>query len=96
VSTLRAQSNLPFTRLGADFSGMDGTDSLYIDRVLHKAYIDVYEEGTEAAATTMINIGMGAAMPRYVEFRADHPFIFIIQETDTGNILFMGRVNNPT
>jgi serpin B len=88
--------NLPFRPGAADFSGMDGTDWLYIDKVLHKAYIDVYEEGTDAAATTMISIGMRAAMPRYVEFRADHPFIFIIQETDTGNILFMGRVNNPT
>ncbi len=88
--------DLPFTWPGADFSGMDGTDLLYIDKVLHKAYIDVYEEGTEAAAATVISMMAGAAMPHYVEFRADHPFIFIIQETKTGNILFIGRVNNPT
>ncbi|MBD3350179.1 MAG: serpin family protein [Candidatus Lokiarchaeota archaeon] len=88
--------NLPFTWPGADFSGMDGTNLLYIDKVLHKAYIDVYEEGTEAAAATVISMMAGAAMPHYVEFRADHPFIFIIQEKETGNILFMGRVNNPT
>lgn len=88
--------NLPFTWPGADFSGMDGTDLLYIDKVLHKAYIDVYEEGTEAVAATVISMMAGSAMPHYVEFKADHPFIFIIQETQTGNILFMGRVNNPT
>jgi len=88
--------NLSFTWPGADFSGMDGTDLLYIDQVLHKAYIDVYEEGTEAAAATTISFMAGAAMPHYVEFRADHPFIFLIQEKETGNILFMGRVNNPT
>ena len=88
--------NLPFTWPGADFSGMDGTDLLYIDKVLHKAYIDVYEEGTEAAAATVISMMARAAMPHYIEFRADHPFIFIIQETETGNILFMGRVTDPT
>jgi serpin B len=87
--------NLPFTWPGADFSGMDGTKMLYISDVLHKAYIDVYEEGTEAAAATVVIGTFGAAMPHYVEFRADHPFIFIIQETDTGNILFLGKVVNP-
>jgi len=88
--------NLSFTWPGADFSGIDGTKMLYIDKVLHKAYIDVYEEGTEAAASTTISMQIGAAMPRYVVFRADHPFIFIIQEKEMGNILFIGRVNNPT
>jgi len=89
--------NLSFTWPGADFSGIDGTNSLYIDKILHKAYIDVYEEGTEAAAaTTLFSKMSGLVMPRYIEFRADHPFIFLIQEKETGNILFMGRVNNPT
>ena len=87
--------NLPFAWPGADFSGMDGTEMLFIDKVLHKAYIDVYEEGTEATAVTAISMSIGAAMPRYIEFLADHPFIFIIQERETGNILFMGRMNNP-
>jgi len=86
---------LPFEWPGADFSGIDGTKSLYIDKVLHKAYIDVYEEGTEAAATTAISMLDGAAMPHHVEFWANHPFIFIIQEKTTGNILFMGRVMRP-
>jgi serpin B len=88
--------NEAFTWPGADFSGMDGTKNLYIDKILHKAYIDVYEEGTEAAAATTISMMAGAAMPRYIEFMADHPFIFIIQESETGNILFIGRVNDPT
>ena len=88
--------SLPFTYPGADFSGMDGTQMLYIDKVLHKAYIDVYEEGTEAAAATALVMTFGSAGPRFIEFRADHPFIFLIQEKETGNILFMGRVNNPT
>lgn len=86
---------LPFTWPGADFSGMDGTENLYISKVIHKAYIDVYEEGTEAAAATMISMTIGAAMPRFIEFNANHPFIFIIQEKETGNILFIGKVVDP-
>jgi|TARA_B100002003_G_scaffold52782_1_gene48014 serpin B len=80
---------------GADFSGMDGTEMLYIDKVIHQAYVKVDEKGTEAAAATAIMVGFGSAGPRNV-FRADHPFIFIIQEKETGNILFMGRMSDPT
>ncbi len=79
----------------ADFSGMDGTRSLFIDKVIHQAYVKVDEEGTEAAAATAVITAKSAAIPRNV-FRADHPFIFIIQEKETGNILFMGRVTDPT
>jgi len=79
----------------ADFSGMDGTRSLFIDKVIHQAYVKVDEEGTEAAAATAVIMTESAAIPRNV-FRADHPFIFIIQEKETGNILFMGRVTDPT
>lgn len=84
----------PFTWPGADFSGIDGTKNLYISDVLHKAYVKVDEEGTEAAAATAVVMVITAA-PVTV-FRADHPFIFIIQEKSTGNILFMGRVMDPT
>jgi len=87
--------SLPFTWPGADFSGMDGTKMLYISDALHKAYIDVYEEGTEAAAATALIMTLGVSMPEYIEFRADHPFIFLIQERETGNILFLGRVMDP-
>jgi len=81
----------------ADFSGMDGTKNLYISNVIHQAFIEVNETGTEAAAATAVIMAMTAmpATPKPV-FRADHPFIFIIQQRDTGNILFMGRVTNPT
>ncbi len=87
---------LPFTWPGADFSGMDGTENLYIDNILHKAYVAVDEKGTEATATTSLLGGIGAAVPHYIDFIADHPFIFIIQQRETGNILFMGRVDDPT
>ena len=81
----------------ADFSGMDGTKNLAISDVVHKAYVDVNEEGTEAAAATAVTIGLTAVVEEepVPVFRADHPFIFLIQEDATGNILFMGRVCNP-
>ena len=81
---------------GADFSGMDGTHMLYISKVIHQAFVEVNEEGTEAAAATGIVMTIGAAPSQYKIFRADHPFIFIIQEKSTGSILFMGRVVDPT
>lgn len=84
-----------FTWPGADFSGMDGSNYLYISEVIHQAYIKVDEKGTEAAAATAVIGKFGAAMQRNV-FRADNPFIFIIQEKKTGNILFIGRVVDPT
>jgi len=80
---------------GADFSGMTGTRDLYIQHVIHQAFIKVDEEGTEAAAATAVIMGESAVIQRKI-FRADRPFIFIIQEKDTGNILFMGRVTDPT
>ncbi|MGO8837536.1 MAG: serpin family protein [Limisphaerales bacterium] len=83
----------------ADFSGMDGNPHwLYISAVLHKAYIDVNEKGTEAAAATGVVMTLGAAPPPVKpprEFRADHPFLFLIRDTTTGSILFMGRVSHP-
>jgi serpin B len=83
-----------FTWPDADFSGMDGTKYLFIQNVIHQAFVEVNEEGTEAAAATAVIVGFGAAMNKV--FRADHPFIFIIQERETGNILFLGRVTDPT
>ena len=80
----------------ADFSGMTGAKDLKIDKVIHQAFIEVNEEGTEATAATGIGIGMITSMPPPTPiFKADHPFIFIIQQNETGNILFMGRVSNP-
>jgi serpin B len=78
----------------ADFSGMSGKKDLYISSVIHQAYVKVDEKGTEAAAATAVTVI--TAMPISKIFRADHPFIFIIQDKETGNILFMGRVVNPS
>jgi serine protease inhibitor len=79
----------------ADFSGMDGARRLYIGAVLHKAFVKVNEEGTEAAAATVVmTLGAGLPPPLPV-FRADHPFLFLIREVRTGSILFLGRVLNP-
>jgi len=79
----------------ADFSGMIGKKDLYISNVIHQAYVAVDEKGTEAAAATAVIMFESFAMPMNI-FRADHPFVFIIQEKDTGNILFLGRVVDPT
>jgi serpin B len=78
----------------ADFSGMTGSRDLYISSVIHQAFVEVNEEGTEAAAATAVIMEQIAAMPAV--FRADRPFIFIIQQKDSGDILFMGKVNDPT
>lgn len=87
-----------FTFGAADFSGMDGTTNLYISDVIHKAFIDVNEEGTEAAAATAVVMQGGAAAPGEGPpvFRADHPFVFLIRDDGTGTILFIGRVADPS
>jgi serpin B len=76
----------------ADFSGMDGTNNLFISSALHQAFVEVHEEGTEAAAATAIIMEL-TAIPK--SFRADHPFVFIIEHKETDAVLFMGRVFNP-
>ncbi len=80
----------------ADFSGMDGKKLLYISNIVHKAFVNVDEKGTEAAAATAVVMTLkGAPRPAPV-FRADRPFIFLIRDDVTGAILFVGRVNNPS
>ena len=79
----------------ADFSGMNGKKDLFISAVIHKAFVDVNEEGTEAAAATGVVIGLTSVMPPPLVFRADHPFLFVIRHDRTGAILFMGRVMDP-
>jgi len=78
----------------ANFAGMTGNRDLFITFIIHKAYVDVNEEGTEAAAATAG--GFGGSPPPPAVFRADHPFLFLIQENKTGSILFIGRVTDPT
>jgi len=79
---------------GADFSGMNGKRDLYIMVAVHKAFVDVNEEGTEAAAATAV--APGAFRPQIpVEFKADHPFVFLIRDMRSHSILFLGRLIEP-
>jgi len=91
--------NLPFTS-AADFSGITGNKDLYIDGVVHKAYIDVNEEGTEAAAATAVLMAFTSnghhEEPQRIIFDCNHPFIYLIQHKQTGTILFMGSVLDPS
>ncbi len=80
----------------ANFSGINGKRDLFISAVIHKAYVDVNEEGTEAAAATGVTMKLTSVGPsRIPVFRADHPFLFLIRDNHTGSILFIGRVMNP-
>jgi serpin B len=97
---------LAFTRFKADFSGINGyeppaKESLFLSAVFHKAFVDVYEEGTEAAAATGVVAVEASAMRRYKPppipiFRADHPFLFAIRDRKSGALLFLGRMTDPT
>ncbi|HEY7156490.1 MAG TPA: serpin family protein [Gemmataceae bacterium] len=80
----------------ADFSGMTGDKSLFLSAVIHEAWVEVNEKGTEAAAATAV-VGAKGAAPREqpIVFRADHPFLFLIRDRKSGSILFLGRVSNP-
>jgi serpin B len=97
LSTVLAAMGMPLAFDGADFTGISTQEPLYISAVLHKAFVDVNEEGTEAAAATGVVIATRAAMiPREPPlFRADHPFLFLIVDNRTKSILFLGRVVNP-
>ena len=76
----------------ANFAGFNGDpQSFALDAVIHKAFVDVNEEGTEAAAATAVIMKRGVPPV----FNADHPFFFVIRDKTTGTILFMGRVTNP-
>jgi serpin B len=80
---------------------MTGKHDFSISAVIHKAFVDVSEQGTEAAAATatvMTATAMRAQMPEPppIVFRADHPFFFFIRDMQSGSILFMGRVADPT
>lgn len=89
---------MPTAFKGADFSGISPGRELFITEVIHQAYVDINEEGTEAAAATavaMAESAPAAPIEDIPEFRADHPFIFMIQDEETGCILFLGKVSDP-
>jgi len=82
----------------ANFSGMTGNRDFFISAVIHKAYVDVNEEGTEAAAATAVTMrAMAIRVPNPPTpiFRADHPFVFLIRDHRSNSILFMGRMADP-
>lgn len=81
----------------ADFSGMDGTRELFIGAVIQKTFCNVDESGTEAAAATAVMMRAGGAAPTAPpkDFTADHPFLFMIRDTKTGSLLFIGRLVKP-
>ncbi|MEI6810088.1 MAG: serpin family protein [bacterium] len=86
-----------FRATKANFAGMDGRpDWIYVSAVIHKAFVEVNEEGTEAAAATAVTMLTSAVPASPPTFRADHPFVFLIQEKGTGSILFAGRITDPT
>lgn len=88
-----------FNQGNADFSGMDGTRDLSISDVVHKAFCEINEEGTEAAAATGVIMPMKSVAPRKepppIEFKADHPYLYLIRDRQTGALLFLGRVTDP-
>jgi serpin B len=81
-----------FAEETADFSGMTGQRELFLTEAIHKAVLEVNEEGTEAAAATGVAFGVTSLPP---QFNADHPFIYLIRDNTSGAILFLGRVMNP-
>jgi serpin B len=96
---------LAFDRSQADFSGINGCpppreEALFIAAVFHKAFVEVNEEGTEAAATTAVDMRTMCALPSPEPapvplFRADHPFLFVIRDRRSGAVLFLGRTTDP-
>lgn len=83
-----------FNSSKADLSGMSGSRDLFISKIVHKAFVEVNEEGTEAAAATAGIATFCMLLPEE-EFTADHPFVFFIQHNPTANVLFLGRVCSP-
>ncbi len=82
--------------LEADFSGITGKKDLMVSEVIHQGFIQVDEEGTEAAAATGVVMRLTSVLPeRIPQFKADHTFYFFIEHKETGTILFSGRVEEP-
>ncbi len=95
ADTLKAMGMVDaFTDGLADFSGMDGMKELFIQDVLHQAFVGVDEDGTEAAAATAVIVGYNSA-PDSIEVTVDRPFVFFITD-DTGAMLFAGQVTDPS
>ena len=83
-----------FDQSRADLSGIDKANSVFVSKVLHKSFLEVNEEGSEAAAATAV-VMMLRMLPKEFHFKADRPFMFFIRENMTRSILFMGRLMKP-
>ena len=79
----------------ADFSNITPGGGIFISRVIHQTFIDVNEEGTEAAAATIVEMRELSAGGGPIPFRADKPFLYVIRENSTGALVFMGKVGKP-
>ena len=99
TKTLQAMGMVrAFNPTDAQFEGICASEALYISKVCHKAFVEVTEKGTEAAAATGIGMGLGSApldQPFTPTLRADKPFLFAIRDVKTGTLLFLGRIINP-
>jgi serpin B len=84
-----------FTPGEADLTGMSSEEELFVSAVIHKAFVDVNEEGTEAAAATGVEVKSVRSIEGPAVFRADHSFVFLIRDNRTNSILFLGRLVNP-
>ena len=85
-----------FDEDAADFSNISSDRRLFISEVKHKSFVEVNEEGTEAAAVTSVGVGITSAGPKVRTINFDRPFIFMIRERTSGTILFMGKMQDPT
>jgi len=83
---------IAFSTTDADFTKIDKRGGLFISEVKHKTFVQVDEEGTEAAAVTSVGVGLTSAGP---EFRANRPFVFVIRDSHSGSILFVGKIVEP-
>jgi serpin B len=84
-----------FSASSADFTGMTAEKGLFISAVIHKAFVEVNEEGTEAAAATGVVMGI-ESVQQTASFRADHPFLFALRDSKSGAVLFLGRLVDPS
>ncbi|XP_054316877.1 serpin B3 isoform X1 [Pongo pygmaeus] len=93
--TLRTMGMVDIFNGDADLSGMTGSRGLMVSKVLHKAFVEVTEEGAEASAATAVVVKVTSARPTNEEFHCNHPFLFFIRQNKTNSILFYGRFSSP-
>lgn len=93
--TLRNMGMVDLFNGDADLSGMTGSRGLLVSEVLHKAFVEVTEEGAEATAATAVVTGFSSPLLTNEEFHCNHPFLFFIRQNKTNSILFFGRFSSP-